>query len=1123
MGCPSCGAENLAGARFCNSCGAPQAAVCLGCGNANPPGSRFCNACGTPLGAPAPPRQGAATSPQSYTPRHLAERILAGRAGLEGERKHVTVLFADVVGSTELIQGRDPEEAQAILDGVVRVMMDAVHRYEGTVSRLMGDGLMAMFGAPVAHEDHAVRACYAALAMQDAVQRRAARARQTHGVEIESRVGLNSGEVIVRLIRDDLHMDYTAMGQTVHLAARMEQLARPGSIQVTAETWRLAEGYIRVASRGPLAVKGLAAPIAVYELVGAEQARTRLQVSASRGLTRFVGRTSELRTIQLALAEAQQGHGQLVAVVGEPGVGKSRLVREVTQAQRPTAWAVLEASSVSYGRATSYLPVIDLLKAYFRIEPRDDARAISDRVAAKLDSLDPSLGSVAPAILALLEVPANDPAWDALDPPQRRQQTLDGIKRVLLRESQGRPLLLVFEDLHWIDGETQALLDSLVESLPTARLLLLVNYRPEYRHEWSNRSYYTQLRISALSAGNADKLLASLLGDAAPLVPLKRVLIEATEGNPLFLEECVRALVEAGTLDGERGAYRLTKPVDTVRVPATVQVVLAARIDRLEPEAKRLLQAAAVIGKDVPYSLLRAIADQSEEALRRGLTGLQTAEFLYEARLFPELEYTFKHALTHEVAYGSLLQERRRATHARVVQAIERLSPDRLAEEVERLAHHALRGEDWEKALAYARQAGGKAASRSAHREAVAWFDQALSALRHLPETREAREQAIDIQLDIRSSLYPLGEFAQIVERLREASGVAEALGDQGRLARIACYLASCFYTTASHDLAVESARRALAIAEAGGDLGVRLLANHYLGLAYHGLGAYRSAVDHLNRNVDVLRGDLLHEHFGMHGVLSVFSRSPLIWSLGELGEFAEAAARDSESVRIAEAAQHPYTFGAVCMGASMLHVRNGDVDSALALGEHGLELCRTWGLPNVFVHVATQMGYAHALAGRAADGLPLLTQALAQTEALGALHHHALWVGWLAEAYLLAGRMSDARDAWMRALDLSCRRNQRGCEAWALRLGGELASRHDPPDAEQARVHYTEALVIAEQLGMRPLQAHCHLGLGKLYRRTGRLDEAHAELATAVAMLTEMGMAFWLPEAERELAGATG
>src|SRR3989337_1394814 len=499
----------------------------------------------------------AVPAPEAHIPRHLAEKILTSKSAVEGERKHVTVLFADLKGSMELLADRDPEEARKLLDPVLERMMEAVHRYEGTVNQVMGDGIMALCGAPLAHEDHAVRACYAALRMQESVKRYAEGVRRSEGIPIQIRVGLNSGEVVVRSIGSDLKLDYTAVGQTTHLAARMEQLATPASILITTDTLRLAEGYVAVKPLGPVNVKGLSEPIEIYEVTGAGAARTRLQAAATRGLTRFVGRDAEMETLRQTLEHARGGHGQLVAVVGEPGVGKSRLYYEFTHSHRTIDWLIVESGSVSYGKATPYLPLIDLLKAYFKIQDRNNQREIREKVTGKLLTLDEVLKSTLPALLTLLDVPVDDDAWQGLDPAERRRRTLEAVKRILLRESQVQPLLVVFEDLHWIDSEAQGFLDSLIESLPTARFLLFVNYRPEYPANWGSKTYYSQIRIDPLPPESAREVLSALLGDDHGLLPLKDLLIARTEGTPLFLEESVRTLVEMNVLAGERGNYRL--------------------------------------------------------------------------------------------------------------------------------------------------------------------------------------------------------------------------------------------------------------------------------------------------------------------------------------------------------------------------------------------------------------------------------------------------------------------------------------------------------------------------------------------------------------------------------------
>src|SRR5262245_2772191 len=510
MTCPQCHEVNPPNARFCADCGARLAVGCSACGALVPEGAQFCVQCGRRV-TPAPP-EGPARPPAAYTPKYLAERILTSRAVLEGERKQVTVLFADVKGSMELLSDRDPEEVRALLDPVLEAMMEAVHRYEGTVNQVMGDGIMALFGAPIAHEDHAIRGCYAAHRMQETIGRYAETVRRTHGAIVQIRVGLNSGEVVVRAIGSDLHMDYTAVGQTTHLGGRMEQLALPGTILLAPETARLAEGYVTLRSLGALPVRGLPQPVEVHELTGITPGRSRLDASAARGLSRFVGRDAELGELRRALDLAAAGHGQVVAVVGEPGMGKSRLWYELAHSDRTRGWRVLEAAAVSYGKATSYLPLVALLRRYFDLADRDDPAAIRTKVAARVRGLDPVLDPILPALLAVLDVAPDDPVWQALDPAERRHRIHEALKALVVRESQVQPLLLVMEDLHWIDGETQAFLDGLVERLPTARIMLLVNYRPGYIHSWGDKAYYTLIRVDPLPSGSAHELLQLLLG-----------------------------------------------------------------------------------------------------------------------------------------------------------------------------------------------------------------------------------------------------------------------------------------------------------------------------------------------------------------------------------------------------------------------------------------------------------------------------------------------------------------------------------------------------------------------------------------------------------------------------------
>jgi class 3 adenylate cyclase/tetratricopeptide (TPR) repeat protein len=1108
MTCPRCAAENPPGARFCQRCGVRLVAACGSCGAALPAGARFCGSCGARTSAPDDPRF---ASPRTYTPGQLAEHILASRAALEGERKQVTVLFADFRGSMELIAERDPEEAAPLLEPVLKLMMEAVHCYEGTVNQVMGDGIMALFGAPLAVEDHAVRACYAALRMRDGVRRHADGLRASHGVEVQVRVGINSGEVLVRSIGSDLRMDYTAVGQTTHLAARMEQLAPPGSIRITADTLELAEGYVTVTALGPVPVKGLREPVAVYELTGAAGAHARFQVSARRGLSRFVGRAQEMRTLEDALGDAARGRGQLVGLAGEPGVGKSRLFHEFVHSPLLHGWLLVQAGSVSYGSATPYLPVIDLLRDYFRIEERDDQRRVREKVTGKVLALDEGLRPALPGLLSLLDAPVEDRGWETLDPSARRRQTHEAVIRALLGESRVQPLCVVFEDLHWVDAETQAVLDGLVDRLAGARILLLVNYRPEYRHAWGASAHHRLGRLDPLPEESAAELLDALLGPDPGLGPLKRLIIERTDGNPFFVEETVRTLVETGLLAGAAGVYRLAGALGAIEVPATVRAVVAARIDRLAPEDKRLLQDASVIGTDVPWDLLAQITDLPEPVLRERLDRLLAGEFLYQARLYPDLLYTFTHAITHDVAYGSLMGDRRRGLHARIVLAIEQLAPDRPGEHVERLAHHSLRGEVWDKAESYLRQAAARAIGQGALTEAATYLEQAVDALDRLPRDAGTVAEAIDLRLGLRNALFALGQHARVFTHLEAAERLATESGDAGRLARVLRYLSSQFLAAGAYARAIEVGERAVRTAASTGDVDLERETRLGLALVHYPLGDCRQACDSLEPLAVGLDDEAAPPR--LYGIMlfSVTALGFLALARAERGRFDDAIAAADDAFRHAATHEPQYSlaFAAWCAGYARL--RRGDLGPATRMLALAVDRSRSAGLPLVFPVSASMLGLAHALAGRHAEAGGLLDEVAARA---GSGWSHSLPFASVAEVHLLAGRVDQAEAEAARALEFARAKGERGIEAWILRLLGEAGLRRDTPPA-RALDAYDEALALATALDLRPLAALCHLGLGKLHQRTGPRERAREHLATAAGMLRSMEMRLWLEEAE--------
>jgi class 3 adenylate cyclase/tetratricopeptide (TPR) repeat protein len=1024
-------------------------------------------------------------------PTNPVEHVLNSRSALEGERKYVTVLFADLKASMQLLARRDPEDARKLLDPVLERMMEAVRHYGGTVNQVMGDGIMALFGAPIAQEDHAVRACFAALRMQELIKQYGKETRETHDVNVQIQVGLDSGEVVVRAIGSDLHMDYTAVGQTTHLASRMEELARPGTILLTRSTLELAEGYVSVKPLGPVSVKGLPDAVEVYEITGAGLARTRLQAAARRGLTRFVGRNEELEQLRRAQQLARARHGQ--------------------------GWRVLEGEALSYGKATSYLPVIDLLKGFFSIPEREDPREIREKVMGRLLTLDRALEPTLPALLSLFDVPANDDgAWSTLSPGQRRERTLDAVRRLLLREARAQPLVVILEDLHWIDGETQAVLDTLVDGLGSVRLLLIVTYRPEYQHTWGSKTFYSQIRLDRLPPESAGELLSALLGDDAGLDPLKRLLVR--RGNPAFLEETVRTLVETKALVGDRGQYRLTRPIHAIQVSPTEQAVLAARIDQLRPEDKRLLQVAAVIGsKNVPFDLLDAVADLPEEALRSGLKSLQSAELLYETGLYPDLEYSFKHALMHEVTYGGLLRERRRALHSRIVEAIETLHKDRLGGEVERLARHALRGEIWEKAIHYLREAGLKAAERSALPDARGWFEQALGALEELPESPSSLNQGLELRLELRRVLNQLGEVRQALERLREAEVLADRLNDERQRGRVSATATNLHSLLGELDEALVTGNRGLKIAGRLGDVRLRILSTTYLEQAHYFRGEYERVVELATDNLAVLPAGWADENLGANAPPAINDRCWLVLSLAQLGRFAEAEEHAADAIRLAEPTQHATSVGLAHRASGMLHLAKGDWATARKRSEYGFTAFRSGNVAIQLPSALAASAYALAQLGEADEALSQIRLAeqvierFAQTRIVG----HLAWsYQALGRAALLLGRSDEARRLGDRAVEFSPRHP--GFVAHALHLHGDIAIHADRFDSDNGEAHYREALKLAEPRGMRPLVAHCHLGLGTLYRRTGNDGRAAEHFTLARALYGEMDMRFWLEKVQR-------
>ena len=744
MKCPKCQLENPEGQRYCGACGTKLERICPGCSFANPPQYRFCGGCGTSL-VEAAPLALDPSRPASYTPKHLADQILTSRSAVEGERKIVTVLFADVASYTALSEKLDPEEVHQILDGCFQILMAEIHRYEGTINQFTGDGVMALFGAPLAHEDHAQRACHAALAIQKAMASYGERIRREYGLPFQLRIGLNSGPVMVGKIGDDLRMDYTAIGDTTNLASRMQSLAQPGSILASSDTYRLARDFFSFESFGEIPIKGKEEPQLAYQLLASSEVATRLAASAAKGLTRFIGRTRELQSLQEAYVKVQSGSGQVVGIVGEAGVGKSRLLWEF-RSLPPKGLLYLEGRCLHYGGSMAYLPILDILRSYFEIQEGDREVPIKRKVSEKVLSLDASLQHILPPLQELLSLKVDDESFLQLEPRQKRERTFEALRDLLIRHSQSQPLILAIEDLQWIDKTSEEFLSYLIDWLAKAQILLILLYRPEYTHPWGSKTHYTKIGLDQLPLSQSAELVQAILegGEVAP--ELRQLLLDRAAGNPLFLEELTHSLLENGSILKQDHRFILSQKPSDLQVPDTIQGIVAARMDRLEENLKRTMQFASVIGRDFAFRILQMITGMRED-LKSHLLNLQGLEFIYEKSLFPELEYIFKHALTQEVAYQSLLLKRRKEIHERIGKAIEDLYGERVEEFYEVLAYHFEKAGVTDKAVKYLDLAGQRAVRLSANEEAIASFNRALELLQTLPEARTRDEQELALQL----------------------------------------------------------------------------------------------------------------------------------------------------------------------------------------------------------------------------------------------------------------------------------------------------------------------------------------------------------------------------------------
>ncbi len=1127
--CPACRFENPIGAKFCGSCGAALALACPRCGTQNPPAFKFCSECGSALAAGAVPAGAGATADalpvapkdavfraldakvRAYTPAHLAEKILTSAPALEGERKAVTVLFADVAGFTRLASGISAEDLHLVMDGCFERLSAAVHRYEGTINQFTGDGIMALFGAPIAHEDHAERAVHAALEIQEAMTVYGATLARERGAEFRMRIGINSGTVVVGKIGDNLRMDYTAQGDTVNLAARLEEACEPGAVLVSEATRRLAAGAFTFRTLPPLSVKGKDTPVLAHEVTGRRERRARMEVATE--LTPLVGRARELGHLREALERVRQGRGEVVGIVGEAGVGKSRILYEFRR-QLGEDVLYLEGRCISYGQTIPLLPVVELLKRGFRILEGDREDAIRDKVARGLRAIDADSRSM-PFLLGLLGVDAEDAATQAMAAEARRRYTFEALRGLTLAGSARRPIVFAVEDLHWVDPASQDFLRYLGENSTRAAVLILVTHRPGYASPWADRSYYSQIALAPLSEGDSERIVESVLGVRSLPPAVKALVCQKAEGNPFYLEEVTRSFVDTGILARADGGYVLARPVTPQDVPDTVQGVIMARIDRLSETRKRTIQTAAVIGREFAAHLLGRIAD-IQGRLEDSLAELRALVFIFEKSLVPDLEYVFKHALVQDVAYGSLLKPRRRTLHELVGRAIEELYAARLDEHVAELAHHFAQGEVWPKAFEYARRAGDRARAIFANREAIHFYTQALeAAARMTPPPGDADLLAIH---EARGAVWHLlSSYDQAVADFEAMQQAAARIGDRVKEGEALCNQAGSHwwrFSEAYKGLVEKCAREAMVIAEETGDERILARGLYSLAMVDQKAGALRDADAKLLRSVEICR------RRNLTGPLV----TDLTWlgaQAGWRGEYRPSTEYAGEAARLAGAIHEGfYELVALCALCNA-HVGLGEWDIAFGILDDVRQKSRERENKYGIARGMNTTGWLHQQLGDLRHSVELNREALDFGRSAKLSNPEIYSTINLAEDHLGLDEIGTAEGILVETAE----RLQTGAFdshlwRWQMRVGLMLARLFlVKGDLDRADTHLTEGLRTAERTESRRHLAEGYRTRGEIRVAAGRVGDGQAELRRALEVADATGA----PRTIWETAGALG
>lgn len=1092
MRCTKCQTENSATRKFCRECGAKLQLVCPECGSENLPDDKFCGECGHNLKKTKEASPIDYSEPQSYTPKFLADKILTTRTSIEGERKLVTVLFADVSDFTSISEKLDPEEVHQIMDGCFKILMNEIHQYEGTINQFTGDGVMALFGAPVAYEDHARRACQSALNIQKAMHQFGQTINRTYDMEFKLRIGLNSGTVVVGAIGDDLRMDYTAVGDTTNLAARMESMAAAGTILVSENTFKLARDFFEFESLGKVAVKGKAKPQDMYRLIKPGPIETRIEASLAKGWTKFVGRQKEINTLTGAFDKVRGGSGQVVGTVGEAGVGKSRLLIEMSKAISKEEYTYLEGRCLPYGGAMPYLPMRDIVRAFFSIQDGDQEFIIKSKLQEKISQLDIQPETILPPLQELLSLGVDDEKYLQLDPGVKKMRTFEAIRDLLLRQGQNKPVIVAVDDLHWIDNSSQEFLSYLIEWLANTHILLILLYRPEYTHQWGNKSYYSQISLDQFTRQTSAALVQAILEGGAVVPKLNELIYNRAGGNPLFVEELTHNLLENGTIEKKDRQFYLARDTSDILVPDNIQGIIAARLDRVEENLKKVLQMASVIGREFAFRILQTILGMSEN-LKSQMLDLQGLEFISEKNLFPELEYIFKHALTQEVAYNSLLQNRRREIHAKIGNAIEAIYPDRLEEYYELLAHHYERSNNQDKALEYLGFANQKAANISAMEEAKNFFDKAMQLLDSQPDSSVNQERRISLivnQMIVFELLLNIPEYYDLLIRYEP---MAQKSGNQGQLGALYSRIAECEWWFGDYHKAIENANKAIDLAEASGRIEDAAFAYSPLQFCYFFIGEFEKVVALKDQ---VLR--LTDQQFNLRWYVWALCAASL--SRACLGRWNQALSLGSQAYQTAKEYGDNSLISFASWSIACAYTWQGDLKQAIEYAERSVEKAPT---PGDQVWGQAILAWALNRAGETEKGIAIISEVLPMFQLVRYVSGEIYALIILGEGYWLAGDNERAQQTLDETITLAERCGSKLFTAWAHRLLGQIAAISQP---EQAASHFEHSIAALQKINAANELALTQAALGRLYRQLGDIKQARENLVRALEIFEKLG-----------------